>query len=188
MKYRIVLDCGAHVGVFTNKALELGAAKVVAIEPDPINVECLGRSYGEEIAAGRVIVVPKGVWSREQTIRLSLGLTSAWNSFVRQVGENSIEVPVTTVDKLVAALGLPRVDYIKMDIEGAEREALQGASETLRRFQPRLMLDSYHRRDDMFVLPPLIRQANSLYAMICGPCEPFADDRSLLVPHVTYYE
>ena len=110
------------------------------------------------------------------------------NSLVRQVGENSIEVPVTTIDNLVAALGLPRVDYIKMDIEGAEREALQGARETLRQHRPRLMLDSYHRRDDMAVLPPLVRQGNPQYSMICGPCEPFAEDRSLLVPHVTFYQ
>jgi len=184
----IVLDCGAHVGVFTNKALELGAPRVISIEPDPINVECLRRSYREEIAAGQVIVVPKGVWSREQTIQLSLGLSPAWNSLVRQVSDDTIEVPVTTIDKLVETLGLPRVDYIKMDIEGSEREALQGARETLRRFRPRLMLDSYHRRDDMAVLPPLVRQANPQYSMICGPCEPFADDHSLLVPHVTYYQ
>ena len=39
-----------------------------------------------------------------------------------------VEVPVTTLDKIVEELRLPRVDFIKMDIEGAEREALRGAS------------------------------------------------------------
>src|SRR5262249_32097121 len=67
------------------------------------------------------------------------------------------------------------------DIEGAEREALRGATQTLARFFPELMLDSYHRPDDMQVLPPIIRQANPRYAMICGPCE------ETFTPHVTYY-
>jgi hypothetical protein len=98
-------------------------------------------------------------------------------------------VPATELPGQIAAgLGLLRIDYIKMDIEGSEREALRGARQTLRRFRPRLMLDSYHRRDDMAVLPALVRQANPEYSMICGPCEPFADDRSLLVPPVRYYQ
>ena len=78
-------------------------------------------------------------------------------------------------------LHLPRVDFIKMDIEGAEREALRGASRTLARDFPRLMLDSYHRLDDMQVLPAIIRQANPHYSIHCGPCE------ETLTPHVTYY-
>jgi len=68
-----------------------------------------------------------------------------------------------------------------MDIEGAEREALRGATETLARFFPELMLDSYHRPDDMQVLPTIIRKANPRYSMICGPCE------ETFTPHVTYY-
>ena len=47
-----------------------------------------------------------------------------------------------------------------MDIEGAERQALRGALATLRRDRPRLMIDSYHRPDDLAVLPPLIRTAH----------------------------
>jgi FkbM family methyltransferase len=178
----IVLDCGAHVGVFTDTALRRGASKVVAIEPDPTNLECLRRNFPSEIASGRVIIVPKGVWNRDQIITLYIGAgNSGENSMVLDQNKGKVEVPVTTVDHIVEALHLPRVDFIKMDIEGAEREALRGATQTLARFFPELMLDSYHLPDDMQVLPPIIRKANPRYSMTCGPCE------ETFTPHVTYY-
>ena len=60
----IVLDAGANVGVFTRKALWAGASKVIAIEPAPENLECLRRNFAAEIADGRVVVYPKGVWDK----------------------------------------------------------------------------------------------------------------------------
>jgi FkbM family methyltransferase len=185
----IVLDCGAHVGVFTWDALRRGAAKVVAIEPDPLNLECLRRNFKDEIAAGRVIVFSKGVWSEEKTLVLFTGAeNSGMNSMLQDQGAGKIEVPVTTIDRMVAQLGLPRVSYIKMDIEGAEREALKGAIDTMRRFRPRIMLDSYHRADDLQALPPLIRAAHPDYRLACGPCQPLSLQSDLFVPHVTYYQ
>ena len=182
----VVLDCGAHVGVFTHKALRLGARKVVAIEPDPVHIECLRRNFADEIAAGRVIVVPKGVWSSESTMKLFLGTAnSGMNSLVFRHRGGTVEVPVTMIDTLVRDLQLARVDYIKMDIEGAEREALKGALETLRRFRPRLMLDSYHLPDDMAVLPAVVRRAHPDYLLTCGPCE---EQSARVVPHVIFLE
>ena len=178
----IVLDCGAHVGVFTDLALRRGASRVVAIEPDPLNLECLRRNFSAEIAAGRVLLAPLGVWSDERTITLYTGKeNSGMNSMIWDQKAGQVEVRVTTIDQLLRELKLPRVDFIKMDIEGAEREALKGALGVLQRDRPRLMLDSYHRPDDMQVLPPIIHQGNPAYTMHCGPCEPS------LVPHVTYY-
>jgi FkbM family methyltransferase len=185
----IVLDCGAHVGVFTAKALEQGAAKVISIEPEPTNVECLRRNFAAEIAAGRVIVLPKGVWNEEKTLTLYEGVDNSGMNHVVKAGlgpsGRGIEIPVTTIDNLVGALQLDRVDFIKMDIEGAEREALTGAADTLRRFRPRMMIDTYHRRGDMEVLPRIIRQAHADYAITCGPCQ---YGRGQFLPHVVFWQ
>ena len=62
-------------------------------------------------------------------------------------------MPLTTFDKLVAELKLDRVDFVKMDIEGAERNAVLGAKETLRRFKPRMALCVYHRPEDPVAIP-----------------------------------
>src|SRR4029077_9013497 len=136
----VTLDCGANVGVTVHEELAAGAKKVVAIEPAPENLECLRRNYANEIAAGRVIVVSKGVWDKEDFLTLRVDpKNSAADSFViKREGAVDLErVPLTTIDKLVTDLKLPRVDYIKLDIEGAEPNALRGAREALVKYKPR---------------------------------------------------
>jgi FkbM family methyltransferase len=195
----IVLDCGAHVGTFTNKALERGAAKVVGFEPDPVNAEAYRRNFKNEIVEGRVILIEQGVWDSKGETTLTIGTTnSGTDSMVLNLpshratslsamndSHRAIQVGVDTIDAFMNELNLPRVDFIKMDIEGAERQALKGAFGTLSRNHPRLMIDSYHRPDDMQVLPQLIHQAWSGYSLICGGCE--VEDGHMR-PHVTFYE
>jgi FkbM family methyltransferase len=180
----IVMDCGAHVGVYTYFALRRGASMVVAIEPDPVNAECYRRNYAGEIAAGRVVLVEKGVWSSAGKLSLhESSLNSGSNSVVAGGPGPAVTIEVTTIDALVNELRLPAVNFIKMDIEGSEREALKGAQATLRRSKPRLMLDAYHRPDDPEVLPALLRQARGDYQTSCGCWE--LEERGP-VPHVIF--
>lgn len=184
-----VMDVGAHVGVFTHFALKSGAEMVVAVEPEPTNLECLRRNFAGEIAGGRLVIVPMGLWSSESSMELSLGVgNSGENSMVLDREGSRISVPVTTIDRLAVELALERLDFIKMDIEGAEREALAGGIETIRRFRPRLMLDTYHLPDDAAVLPAVLRAANPEYSLRCGPCEIVSEDGAALVPHVSYFQ
>ncbi len=169
----VVLDCGAHVGTFTHFALARGAGKVIAIEPSPRNVECLRRNFSKEIAEGRVVVYPKGVWNKDDVLVLEqVGENSAADTVVmHQPGAHKgNEVPLTTIDKLVAELGLERVDFIKMDIEGAEAPALEGAAATLKRWKPRLALASYHKPDDGVVLPATVDKLAEGYQHVCSSC------------------
>ncbi len=186
----IVMDCGAHIGVFTWRALEAGAAKVIAVEPDPVNLECLRRNFPKEIADGRLVLAPVAVWSSPGSMKMSLGQggNTGVNSLVTEHGQRSIDVRVTTVDLLVQELGLERIDFIKMDIEGAEREALKGARETMAKAKPRLMLDLNHRPDDAKVLPDAILAANPGYSAACGPCQMNEHGVPELMPHVIYFQ
>ena len=169
----IVLDCGANVGVYTRHALEAGARLVVAIEPAPENLHCLNRNFADEIRAGRVIVYPKGVWDKDDTLTL--------RTFEDQSGGDSVAlkfpgsrpgptVPLTTIDKLVEELRLERVDFIKMDIEGAERHALAGAKRTVERFKPRLAISMEHEPDDATMIPTLIEKLWPERKVECGRC------------------
>jgi FkbM family methyltransferase len=169
----IVLDCGASDGDFTRQALDAGAAKVVAIEISPSNAECIRRNTAAEIAAGRVIVYPKGVWDKDDTMMLTVDDTNfAASSVVMRPksGHPSVQVPLTTIDKLAAELKLPRVDFIKMDIEGAEVPALAGARDTIARFKPRLAIATEHKPDDEYTIPAAVRKIRPDYRMECGPC------------------
>lgn len=168
-----VLDCGANVGVYVREALHAGARLVVAIEPAPENLECLRRNFPSEIAAGRVRVYPKGVWDQDTELTINIDPhNSAADSFVmRPPGAQAVmKLPLTTIDKLVAELGLERVDYIKMDIEGAEQHALAGGRVTLARFRPRLAISAYHLPEDPVKIPALIHSIAPAYQMECGCC------------------
>ena len=64
-----------------------------------------------------------------------------------------------------SSIGLDRVDFIKMDIEGAERHAVAGARQTIARFAPRMALSVYHRPDDPEVIRELVLSARPTYQM-----------------------
>jgi FkbM family methyltransferase len=183
----VVLDCGANVGVTIRRWLEDGASKIVAIEPAPENILVLKRNFAAEIAAGKVIVYEKGVWDKEETLTLQVDpQNSAADSFIihREGGKEVMKIPVTTIDKLVAELNLERVDFIKMDIEGAEQRALAGARETLAKYHPRMALASYHVPDDPEKFPQIIRAIWPGYTMECGPC---AEANGRVRPDVLYF-
>ena len=170
----VVLDCGASVGVFTRKALASGASRVVAIEPAPWALECLRRNLAPEIAQGRVVVYPKGVWDRDDNLELSVGpdVSTTAGTLVLAQGKvgMAVVVPLTTIDRLTSELNLPRVDFIKMDIEGAEPNALRGAARTVARFHPRLAISLEHRATDPDTIPALTRELWPDYHVECGPC------------------
>jgi FkbM family methyltransferase len=168
-----VLDCGANIGVFTRHALERGARLVVAIEPAPENLYCLRRNLAEQIQAGRVIVYPKGVWDRDDELVLrTFDAQSGGDSVALQFpgSREGPKVQLTTIDKLTAELHLERVDFIKMDIEGAEPQALTGALRTVARFRPRMAVSMEHRPDDIRAIPALVRRLWPELRSACGPC------------------
>ncbi len=183
----VVLDCGANVGVYTTEALAAGARTVVAIELAPENLECLRRNFADEIRSGRVIVYPKGVWDKDDFLTLNVDPTNTAADSVVMRPEKAHagpRVPLTTIDKLVGELKLDRVDYIKMDIEGAERNALVGGRQTIARFHPRMALAAYHRPDDPQAIPAAVHAAWQGYRMECGPC---ADADTFVRPDVLYF-
>lgn len=169
----VVLDCGANIGVFTRKAVKAGARKVIAIEPAPENIECLRRNFKSEIERGQVVVYPKGVWDKDDMLTFHVDPhNSAADSFLikREGGQDLVQLPLTTIDKLTSELQLDTVSFVKMDIEGAEVRALSGGRQTIARFHPRMALSAYHTPTDAVEVPKAVHSAWSGYRMKCGPC------------------
>ena len=167
----VVLDCGAHVGVYTRKALSAGASVVVAIEPAPANLECLRRNFKAEIAAGRVVICAKGVWDKEELLPLYEDATnSAGDSFVIRGSQDVVakSIPLTTIDNIVAELHLSHVGLIKMDIKGATQKALNGAMRTLTRDKPRMAISTEETEDDPIKLANQVNGMHLGYTVACG--------------------
>lgn len=98
------------------------------------------------------------------TMGKSLDITNAGPG-TRIVGTESASAPVTstTIDELVRRKSLERVDFIKLDIEGAELSALRGAEQALRRFRPKLAVALYHDLKDFALIPEYLNGLNLGY-------------------------
>ena len=160
----VVLDVGAHLGTFSRIALQRGARLVVAVEPDPVNAACFQRTFEEEIVKGRVRLVQAAAWHSPGSLQFEIGNASQ-TGHVAGAGSRggTVTVRAVTLDDMIDELKLDRVDFIKMDIEGAERHALTGARRLLAARKPRLAICIYHAPDDPIVVPRVIREANATY-------------------------
>jgi FkbM family methyltransferase len=162
----VVFDAGSHLGAFTRFALQHGAGLVVAFEPEAINLACYKRTFQQELAAGRIILVEEALWEEPGTLDFTTGQHSGAGSVHPSEGKPDAQlVPATTIDETVARLGLDRLDFIKMDIEGSERHALRGGRQSLARFSPKLAICIYHRPDDREAVPQEVQAALSSYQM-----------------------
>ena len=186
----VVIDGGAHVGLFTRTALAAGASKVVTFEVTPKALLCLRRNLAKEIAEGKVVVVDKGVWHEEAVLPLVIvDGCSVCNSVTHQMPA-AVDVPLTTIDHAAEALKLARVDFIKLDIENAEANALRGAAETLRRFHPRVAValenakNRYEYADEVL---GIMHDAFSGYAYACGACTNPEPSRRVLPEILHFY-
>lgn len=137
---------------------------VYCFEFTPANLEIFARNLALNPALeSRITVIPKAVWERSgETVAYDdRGPGTALNGSV-QPGSGPVAQTVK-VDDFVRENSLDRVDLIKMDIEGAEPQALRGAEQTLRKFRPKLAIAVYHKWDDFITIPKYLDELNLGY-------------------------
>ena len=151
----VFVDCGAFDGdtVKAFLAWQGGAfARVLALEPDRENFSAL---------QNRLAQMPASVREKITTASMAVGATDGFVKFATtgtaearvSVDEHGYEVPLAKLDTLLAGQS---PTYLKMDIEGAEVEALLGARDTIRRSRPVLAICVYHQQDHLWKIPLLI--------------------------------
>lgn len=138
--------------------------RVIAFEPDPrcVNIcECeLGKMYKLQQVTQ---LVSKGLWREERELTFNEDVEFGASSFILDkegANGNKYTIPTTSID--IIANGDP-VTFIKMDIEGAELEALKGAEQTIRKYHPKLAISIYHKPEDIVELPQFIKNLDSSY-------------------------
>jgi hypothetical protein len=95
------------------------------------------------------------------------------------------QFPVTTLDILAAELSLPWVDFVKMDVEGANGRALEGARRILASYKPRIAVATEDLDDDYVTIPALMQKEWPSYRCVRGPCR--RQGRFQIVPDVLYF-
>lgn len=136
--------------------------KVIAFEPDRRCVKICEEALTKMPKLGKVTeLVPKGLWSSETELVFNEMGNYGSSSFVRNKGRGKEQViPTTSID--IAAHGEP-VTFIKMDVEGAELEALKGAQSTIRKYHPTLAISIYHEPEDIVEIPGFIKSIEPNY-------------------------
>ena len=138
----IVVDAGAYPGdyaVFASRKVGK-AGKVICFEPDSKNREILRKNLAYE-KLNNVIIIPKGLWNKNTTLRFK-GTDGLHSSLLSNEGEGEIEV--VRLDDELKKLGVKKIDVLKMDIEGAEIQAIEGCKETLMKNNVNVAIASYH--------------------------------------------
>jgi FkbM family methyltransferase len=152
-----VLDVGAFKGDTAIYFADLVGAsgKVISFEPVKSNYQDLVHNIRQNGLEHIVLPVNKGCGSASGSIRIATAPQgSPWAFFSPERGVEDIYV--TTVDEFVAGEGLERVDFIKLDVEGVEREVIMGAKKTIVGFSPKMAVSLYHNLLDLTDLPLLL--------------------------------
>ena len=144
-----IVDLGAYDGDTIREFLNVTGGKyksIIALEPDEKNFRKLERKTEGLPNLTRLNL---GAWDKEET--LYFAKKSGRNS---RLEESGVPVSFNSVDNIVKE----KVTFIKMDIEGAELKALEGAKNTVALYKPNLYVCAYHRNEDMFTLPFKIKE------------------------------
>lgn len=133
--------CGSTVWGFSKAVGKTG--KVYGLEPDPVNFEMLSKNV-EYHKLSNVVTVNKGVWSTSGTLLFQgEGNMGSGISQVQGRAANLFSVSVISLTDLCTQYDISAIDYIKMDIEGAEVEVLKASGNLLRKYQPRLIIEPH---------------------------------------------
>lgn len=145
---RIAADLGAYNGDTVRELMSYAPSleQVVAFEPDRRNYRKLSE-FCQMLSRPAVEIRQAAAFS-ERTV-LTFGDEGNRNSGLYAKGK-SVQVEALSLDEV---LGGRSVDYIKYDVEGAEKEAIMGSAQTIRAHRPRLLVSAYHKSEDLFALP-----------------------------------
>ncbi|GBU18312.1 MULTISPECIES: FkbM family methyltransferase [Methylobacterium] len=138
----VVLDVGANIGLTALLAADVATrGRVYAIEAAPRNFAALRRNVSEQ-GASAIRPIHCAVGAEEGSVPFFDNSVFGYVvTGADMAGSPSIAVPMRPIDGIVAEQGLERLDFIKIDVEGFEQDALTGAAATLDRFAPLVMLE-----------------------------------------------
>lgn len=149
------LDLGAYRGDTVDEFLNFSGGKygsITALEPDGKTYKKLLEHCGD---LERFEAINAAVWSNDGEIFFDKkgGRMSA-------VSDTGVKIKAVSVDSLFSGKA---VSYLKADVEGCENEMLLGAQNTIRRCKPKLNIALYHRGEDIFKLPLMIKEIRPDY-------------------------
>jgi len=154
------IDCGAYTGDTIEELVKQNfpIGYTLSFEPDDKNFTVLQNTL-ESLNLKNSFIFPAGVYSKNTILSFS---NNGIDSSASLDDTSSLQVNVVALDTIIYNSS---PNFIKMDIEGAEKEALLGAKQTIQRYKPNLAICLYHKPEDLWELPLLIQEIEPSYDM-----------------------
>ncbi len=154
----IFVDCGAFNGISAKTFLKIQRNEFehyYGFEPDRDNYVKLEEYLCSlpERMRNRMSVFEQAIWKEEANIQL-YRLCGPGSFIAQDIGTDSVRA--IPIDKIINITD--RVTYIKMNIEGSEKQALTGAEQTIKVHKPELAVAGYHRTEDLWEIPLTIKK------------------------------
>lgn len=140
-KNDVIIDAGGFYGIFSIYAAKnIGPeGKVLTFEIDPINLNILKKNISLN-KVRNIKLIEEGLWNKKEYMGLSIGGAGS-----RVSDKNTIKnISLDKGDSIISKLNLKKIDFIKMNIEGAEINALKGMQKTLKIYSPKLLIMADH--------------------------------------------
>lgn len=154
----VFVDCGGFDGDTAKRFVEKCGGRyrnILIFEPESCKKEDIQKNMGDNPYE----LYPFGVWSKNAKLYFNALGTVA--SHISENGHGD-RIEVVSLDETVYD---KRPTFIKMDIEGAEQEALRGCRNIIQTYQPKLAICVYHKPEDLYEIPMLIKELNPAYRL-----------------------
>lgn len=178
----VVIDAGGCWGdtalYFASLVGDQGRVYTFEFDPESLEILRANLELNPELAK-RIEVVELALWDRSGE---SIGFTPAGRCTTTSANggpSTSSRVDTITLDDFVAESGIGDVGFVKMDVEGAEREVVRGAQHTIGHFKPRLAVAAYHKEDDLIELPRAVKATAAAYRFHLGTFSPVEEETVL---------
>lgn len=152
------VDAGAYNGDTILEFLKFTRGEynnIIAIEPDKKNFKKLIKTIKQH-GISKTTCFNIGIWNKKDSIGFSH--KSGRNSFLSDC--SIVKIDVDTIDNICEK---SKITFIKYDVEGYEKEAIEGSLNIIKKFKPKLEIAGYHRNEDVFSLPILVNSIDREY-------------------------
>ncbi len=159
----VVIDAGGGLGdtawmfrKYVGADGQIFVFEPVASQKKTIELKC------QELGWSNVTPVPYGLWDERGNANISVcsGRSTLHTPNVNDVSQS---IETITLDQFVEENNVQKIDFIKMDIEGAEQNALIGCRNVIEKYNPKLAISIYHLADDMVRIPEIINEMRTEY-------------------------
>ena len=134
----VVIDAGASFGLYTLPAILMGAQKVYAFEPHPQFYNSFRNNLELNNIVDKCELYQLGLANQEAELQFNLDDLTCFT------GNPNSSIKVARLDKVVEEMiKIDRLDFIKIDVEGAELDVLEGAVNTINKFHPKLLIETH---------------------------------------------